>query len=166
MLIANNSTSRTTQHPEDRGEEMIKWNPQWKKVNKITNQCRRHKLGSLRSQTTTTTTTAKHDGREQLRAGTQRSLARLLILSSRTETMRRLGPELVWCVPAYAPPTVGPSETPLWSPDETRLPHRHPTDRSRGWSVARRADIIYGEWCVASVNTDSGAAEAQLNFGV
>lgn len=77
------------------------------------------KIGSVQ-QTQTTTTKTKQDGREQLRAGTLRSLARLLILSSRTETMRRLGLNLCRVFQFSTPPTVALGDVTLWSSDGTR----------------------------------------------
>lgn len=73
----------------------------------------------LCSANTNNNTKTKQDGREQLRAGTLRSLVWLLILSSRTETMRRLGLNLCWVFQFSTPPTVALRDATLWSPDET-----------------------------------------------
>lgn len=62
----------------------------------------KHRLCSANK---TTTAQTKQDGREQLRAGAPRSLAWLLILSCRTETMRRLGINLCWVFQFGTPPT-------------------------------------------------------------
>lgn len=68
--------------------------------------------------TQTTATKTKQDGREQLRPCTPRSLAMLLILSSRTETMRWLGLNLCRAFQFSTPPTAALWDATLHSPDE------------------------------------------------